>query len=350
MNPEISLVLVAYHSSAVAADAIATFRREASRHQFGSEVVVVDHSEDATELARLQSLAPDRLLAQPNRGYAAGVNAGVLASAGRVILVGNPDIVFQEGSVGAMMEALNDGWDIVGPQFVLAGLLFPPADLQTPTEEVWRWLAGRFSLVWLRLLRRELARWRIVWDANEPVATAALSGALLMFQRETFNLVGPWDEGYFLFYEETDWLRRATAASLRMAQIPRARVEHAWGHAADPAGSRGHFSASRARFLSAHFGWRGRMIQRLQFGASPLEPPPFPSSPCTLPGGRLWWLLSPTTLGMPAAGLLGTGDDLFAALRGVAKARRSPAQGVVLAVDPPTARMAGTWLLGVRDV
>jgi GT2 family glycosyltransferase len=349
MSPEISLVLVAYQSSAVAGGAITTFRREMSRLGLGCEVVVVDHSEDAAESARLQSIAPDRLLARPNRGYAAGVNAGVAASTGRVILVGNPDLVFQEGSVGAMMSALSDGWDIVGPQFMLAGLLFPPADLQTPSEEARRWLAGRFSVVWRRVFRREFARWRLVWDTSEPVATVALSGALLMFRREAFDLVGAWDEGYFLYYEETDWLRRATAASLRMAQVPRAKVEHAWGHAADPAGSQGHFASSRARFLSANFGWRGRVVQRLRFGASPLEPQPFPSKPGLLPGGRLWWLLSPTALGMPAAGLLGTSDDLFGALRGVAKARHSPVQGLVLAVEAPTAHIAGTWLLEASD-
>ena len=349
MSVSLSLVLVTHRSSKVVASAIASFRAEVSALNVSAEVVIVDHSEDEGELALLRALAPDRLLAQRNRGYAAGVNAGLAAASGRTAFAGNPDIEFTPGSIGALLNALDRGWDLVGPQFTLTGWRFPPADLQTPGEQLRRWLAGRSPALWRRELRRELARWRAVWEASEPVAVPTLSGAMLAFRCEALTRVGPWDERYFLYFEETDWLRRAAAAGLRMAQVPAARVEHAWGHAADPAATGGVFAASRERFFSARFGWRGRLALALPPAPTPFVPPPLPERATELPDGRLQWLLSPTALGFPAAGLVGTATDVGEALRAVSSARRKRARYVVLAAEPAGAVLRGAWLWEGRD-
>jgi GT2 family glycosyltransferase len=349
MSADVSLVLVAYRSSAAAPAAVASFRAEAARLGVSSEVILVDHSEDPNEAAGLEALAPDRLLERPNRGYAAGVNAGFAASAGRTVLAGNPDITFQEGSVAALLAALDEGWDIVGPQFTLAGLLFPPSDLQTPGEQLRRWLASRSRMLWDRELRHELERWRLVWDATAAVPVPTLSGALLAFRRETFERVGPWDEGYFLYFEETDWLRRAAARGLRLALVPQARVVHAWGHSTDPEASSGYFAASMARFFSAHFGWRGRLAQRLRLGPAPLHPTALPAETDALPRQSLWWLLSPTGLGFPAAGLLGTAQEFTRGLPGVGAARGGSGHYLALATDPEAGRLVGEWSWEARD-
>ncbi|HVR99357.1 MAG TPA: glycosyltransferase, partial [Thermoanaerobaculia bacterium] len=251
----ISLVLVAYRSSNHLPAAIQSFRDEAARLGRPAEVVVVEQSEDADEEARVRELAPDSLLVRPNRGYAAGLNAGIAAASGAVLLLANPDVRFLPGSLGALLDALDAGWDVAGPQFELAGWLFPPADVQTPLEELRRWLAGRWTRQ--RFLRREVRRWRRVWESAGPVAVETLSGALLAVRRETAARVGPWDEGYFLYFEETDWLRRARRRGLRAAVVPAARIEHAWGHAAEPGRYAARFDQSRRRFYARHFGPAG---------------------------------------------------------------------------------------------
>lgn len=343
MTAELSLVLVTCRSSAVAPAAVASFRREASGLGAAVEVVIVDHSDDPGEEAKLRPLGAERLLVRPNRGYAAGVNAGIAASTGRTLLVGNPDLVFQPGSVAALIGALDGGLDIVGPQFVLGGFRFPPADLQGPGEELRRALAGRSQTVWYATFRRELVRWRRVWEAQAPVASPTLSGALLAFRRDAFERVGPWDERYFLYFEETDWLLRAAALGLRCAQVPAAQVEHSWGHAADPEATGAQFAASRRRFLAARFGWRGRLAGRLRFGPMPLPAGPLPDAAGSLPQQRLWWLLSPTSLGFPAAGLLGTAADLTRALHEVVAARRGRGRYLLLAAEEAARRPLAAW-------
>ena len=343
MSPEVSLVLVSYRSSAQIPAAVGSFRVEADRIGARPEVVIVDHSEDAGEEARLRGLAPDLLLVRPNRGYAAGVNAGVAAAGAPTVLTGNPDVAFQPGSLAALLGALDEGWDIVGPQLVLGGFLFPPSDVQTPGEQFARFLASRSRGAWRRHLRRELVRWRRVWDSATPVGVPALSGALLGFSRSTFARLGPWDEGYFLYFEETDWLRRAARAGLRAAVVPRALVAHQWAHAADPGALVGVFLASRRRFLGRHFGVRGRLAAALPAPAAGGRLAELPEPAPTVPGSDVLWLLSPSLLGFPAAGIRGGGLPPVAAMAAFLAGHGRPQALSLRAVDPRTGRLLGAW-------
>jgi hypothetical protein len=58
VSADVSLVLVAYRSSAAAPAAVASFRAEAARLGVSSEVILVDHSEDPNEAAGLEALPP----------------------------------------------------------------------------------------------------------------------------------------------------------------------------------------------------------------------------------------------------------------------------------------------------
>ena len=343
MSAVVSLVSVAHFSSSVAPAAVASFRDEARRLGVSREVVLVDHSEDADEGERLRSLAPDNLLILPNRGYAAGVNAGVAASNGAFVLVGNLDICLAPGALEALLEALASGWGIVGPQFELAGVRLPPADVQAPREEVRRWLASRSRFFWQRYFLDEVRRWRLVWDATEPVGVPNLSGALVAFPREVAEKIGPWDDGYFLYFEETDWLRRAASAGIRIAQVPKARVEHRWGHAADPHAMRVHLLRSRSRFLRAHFGLTGQIVAGMRPTHTPLQPQPLPEDDALLPAGELLWLLSPTSLGFPAGGFVGSASECIRTVRVFFDALPRPSRHLLLAVEPISGNVFGPW-------
>jgi N-acetylglucosaminyl-diphospho-decaprenol L-rhamnosyltransferase len=337
----ISLVLVTFRSAGVVGAAVTSFRREAERLGRAAEVVMVDHSEDAAEREQLAPWA-DRFLAEANRGYAAGINAGLAASDGDVLLVGNPDVVFPPGSLAALLQALEEGWDLVGPQLVIGEMLLPPADRQTPGEELARWLAARSRVAWRRHLRAEVRRWRRAWEATAPLPVPCLSGSLLAFTRSAAGRVGPWDERYFLYFEETDWLRRAAAGGLRIGLVPAARVVHLWGQAADPAEHAAVFLASRRRFLRRHFGRRGAMAARLTHGPTPLRPAPLPHD-LRLPARSVLWLASPTAIGIPAAGLYGDGVAPVATLTEALAAHGRTVGVTVMAVDLDGGRLLGCW-------
>jgi GT2 family glycosyltransferase len=338
-RPDLSFVTVGFGSSDVLAPALESVRREAATEGLRVEIVVVDHSESVEERQRLAALSPDHLVAAPNRGYAAGVNRGLSTATGARIMIANPDIELERGAIGALLAGLA-AFDIVGPQFTLGEFLLPPADVQSPFAEWRRRRAVRSEAARRALLGAEVARYRRAWEATAPVAVPALSGALLVFERAVAERLGSWDEGYFLFFEETEWLRRARRAGLRLAIVPAARVLHRWGHAADarsPAVA-DHFARSRRRFYRRHFGVLGEWLTTEVSPPERGDWPPLPGS-SELPGLIGWWLVSPSTSGLPAAGARLPKERLHPAVARLAELSPALAAPIVTAWDD-----AGGWL------
>ncbi|MBD3853733.1 MAG: glycosyltransferase, partial [Acidobacteria bacterium] len=100
---KVSLIVVCHRSSGVLRDCVESFRREAGAAGVEAEVIAVEQSEDSGEVRRVAGASVDVLLERPNRGYAAGLNAGVAEAGGDVLLLANPDIRFFDGSVATLM-------------------------------------------------------------------------------------------------------------------------------------------------------------------------------------------------------------------------------------------------------
>jgi GT2 family glycosyltransferase len=87
-------------------------------------------------------------------------------------------------------------------------------------------------------------------------------GACLLVRREALEQVGPFDEAFFLFSEETDWCYRAHRAGWKVVFTPEAECVHVGG--ASHGGRlyrenvRGHL-----RFLAKHQGPRAAERARL---------------------------------------------------------------------------------------
>jgi N-acetylglucosaminyl-diphospho-decaprenol L-rhamnosyltransferase len=336
--------MVTFHSAAWCPRAVASLREAAARVGAGLELIIIDHSEDEDEARRLAPLAPDRLVVQANRGFAAGVNAGLSLARGAKILLANPDVELAPPALAQLLAALDAGWDVVGPQLELAGFKFPAADPQTPGEQLRRKLASYSGTVWRRRIEWELATNRRAWQATVPVEAPNLSGALLAFSADLAARVGPWDESYFLYFEETDWLRRARRLGARLALVPGAGVEHCWGHAADPVRTEGVYEASRRTFFAAHHPVYARIDRLLPAGGHATIWPSWPGERDRRPGGERWWLLSPAPLGLPAAGLLGDEHQLEAALTRLAAIRPQPLPYVLSELDSGAGHWQGSWL------
>lgn len=269
---KVSLVVVCHHSSRVLSQCVESFRRETTAAGVEAEVVAVEHSEDAAELARIEAVGVDQLLERPNRGYAAGLNSGAAEAGGEVLLLANPDIRFFPGSVGALLEGIAQGFDVVGPQFVWdddGRVLLPAAEDPAPRAEVGRALRRRSPRMWASGLSRTLDHtWRL-WTARETLRVAGLRGALLTVPREALGRFGPFDEGYFLYYEETEWLWRARRRGARLGLAAGARIQHRWGHATGQSdGAAEREEVSRRRFVARNYGGLWRRILRASSSGS----------------------------------------------------------------------------------
>ncbi len=268
---KVTLVVVCHGSSGVLADCVTGFRRDAAAAGFEPEVVAVEQSEDAAEAGAVAAVGVDRLCVRPNQGYAAGLNAGAAVATGEVLLLANPDIAFGKGSVAALVRTLATGFDLVGPRLVwdAAGqVLLPVAEDPAPASELERTLRRRWQPAWQLGLGRALAEsWR-VWTAHGAVPVPGLRGPLLALRRSGFDRIGPLDEGYFLYYEDTEWVWRARRRGARPAVAADSTVVHRWGHATDQHPDRERIQeASRRRFFERNYprGWRA-LLERCAAG------------------------------------------------------------------------------------
>ncbi|MBN2254570.1 MAG: hypothetical protein JW736_02585, partial [Deltaproteobacteria bacterium] len=93
------------------------------------------------------------------------------------------------------------------------------------------------------------------YDHPDPIEIESAVGACLMVRKEAMDTVGWFDEGYFFFFEETDWAHRMRLAGWRVYHVPAARVIHLQGQSiGHNVGSRIQFYRSRYRFLRK---WHG---------------------------------------------------------------------------------------------
>ena len=221
---DVDVVLVSYRSGPKLAAAVAEARRWLGERAI---VTVVDNSpgDGSADL-----LHPDvRVLAnEENRGFAAAVNQAVAATSGPFVLLLNPDVSAIRGEFAAVERILAADPDVAA---VAPRLVGSDGNLQRSArrEPLLRdllvdvlGLRGRFPAS-----RRLFASHYGGWDyASERVVDAA-SGAFLVLRRAALDAVGPFDERFFVYAEETDWLVRAKGLGWKTVLTPEVEAVHA---------------------------------------------------------------------------------------------------------------------------
>jgi GT2 family glycosyltransferase len=230
----------------------------------GHETIVVDHgSTDGTVELVTERFPEARLIVQENRGMGAGNNAGMRAAAGRFWFLLNPDAWV----VGDALERLvafaeaNPRAAVVGPR-----LSNPDGSLQRSVRAeptLWR-IATEY--LFLRKLAPRTQAFNAFYGGgfahDETRDVESLYGAALLVRSEAAREVGLFDEDFFMFSEETDWLRRFREAGWHVVFFPGAEVVHVGGATH---GGRLYNENLRGilRFLAKHRGMREATRARL---------------------------------------------------------------------------------------
>ncbi len=317
-HPGITAVVVHYRTPDLLEAAVEALHRDARASGFELHVIVVDNGArsggpaERLDMARVKA----SILEPPlNLGYAGGINLGARWPAGDVVLLMNADVVVEPGCLWALVDALDEA-DIAAPRLFWdrAGrLMLPSQQVRTRVAELDAVWAER-STVWGRWYRR---RWRrrarALWSAREPVPCFELTGACLAVTRKCWERVGPFDEGFRLYFEETDWLLRARELGAKAVLVPAACAVHAYDQSAqlEPRAQMW-FEQSKARFRRRRYGaWFAALLRFLERVPRRFaDPPPLPVGPVD---GEAWLEVTPLPLGVPAAGcrLDGGGEPHF---------------------------------------
>ncbi|HUY85730.1 MAG TPA: glycosyltransferase family 2 protein [Acidimicrobiales bacterium] len=229
----VAAVIVDYMSAQQTVQAIVSLREQGV-----SQIVVVDNADtcDPNVLAgTLGEFDPPVQLVRPgvNLGYGAGINRGVASIDGNasIVLVCNPDLVFDQGSISNMIGAFDpsrlDPIAIVGPRICSPdGATYPSARrFPDPVTAAVHALAGFF-----RPGNRFSKKYRMEdIEMGESTQVDWVSGACMMVRRDCFEALGGFDEAFFMYVEDVDLCWRARVAGWRVVYVPSAKVVHLQG-------------------------------------------------------------------------------------------------------------------------
>lgn len=228
--PDVSVVVVTFNSDEVVSEFFATL--PAALGQVSYELLVADNGSSDGTLHLVAELAPHAtVIPLPNnRGYAAGINAAISRSYGRrAVLIANPDVRLAPGSVSRMLEALetSPAAGIVVPRLVDRegrlqwSLRREPTVLRAVGEALLGGhRAGRFEALGEVIV--DPARY------ERPGTADWACGAVLLISRSCLQ-VGPWDESFFLYSEETEFMLRVRDSGFRLDYLPNAVATHLCG-------------------------------------------------------------------------------------------------------------------------
>ena len=309
---ELSAVVVTHRSGAEAVAAAASLRRAFAAAGVAGEVVLVDCGSDAGDRAVLASAEADRFLPIDNRGYAGGVNAGIAASRGRMLLVCNADVVLAPGALAPLLDAASRP-DVAAAAPVQhadpEGRVLLPTGFGAGFARDFGQALGARAGAAERFARRARRQWRLWEEGGE---TDYLAGSILALRREVVDRIGRFDERFPFEFEETEWEDRARAAGLRLVVVAAARARHAAGTSAgrnpETASRR---DRSRRLYRRRRYGRAGSALLAAAeslLRRPPAGAPPLSGSVAAAPGRALAFSPNPSVLPFAAVSLSSPAD------------------------------------------
>lgn len=273
MSSRVWIVIVNYRTAELVVDCLRSLSPQVEALD-GGRVVVVDNASGDGSVTRINSAIQQEhwgswtvvISGDRNGGFAFGNNIGIRSALNaalppRYVMLLNPDTIAHPDAIRRLVDFMD-----ARPDAGIAGSLIENVDgaaegsahnFPSPTSEFV--LGLRFGPI-TRLLSK--------FAVSPPLQNKAhecdwVSGASMIIRRELLDMIGPMDEGFFLYFEEVDYCRRGKLAGWSVWYVPESRVQHIEGAATGIRTSRrrpAYWYDSRRRFFTKHYGSGGLLL------------------------------------------------------------------------------------------
>jgi N-acetylglucosaminyl-diphospho-decaprenol L-rhamnosyltransferase len=251
----LSIVIVTYNSAAVLPGLLDSLPAGLEGiKQFETIVVDNDSHDKSVEIALAHPVRPRVITMGRNAGYAVAINAGAAtASPDADLLILNPDIRLHRGVVSLLVDRLTDPSVGVAVPRILDedgttnwSIRREPSVVTAWTDAV---LGGTLAA---RIGTGEMVGNSAVYDREGPIDWA--TGAILAVSARVRGIVGDWDESFFLYMEEVDYMRRVRECGFSVVYVPQAQAVHIGGEYSENPRLSALLTANRIRYHRRHHG------------------------------------------------------------------------------------------------
>jgi GT2 family glycosyltransferase len=241
-----------------------------------ARVVVVDnHSEDGSAEAIRASIKANHWLDRVhllesgrNGGFSAGNNFGIRRIQAEHYLLLNSDTFLREGALSELIKAAHQHPEV---SMFSPRLEWPDA---TPQKSVFTFHSPPSELIHSAntgIVDRAFSRFIVAREvAKLPTKCEWTSFACVLVRRSLFDKIGLLDEGYFMYFEDVDFCRRAVKSGETILHWPDARVVHLRGGSSSVKSSIAerkrppvYYYASRTRYYKKFYGGLGIFVANL---------------------------------------------------------------------------------------
>jgi N-acetylglucosaminyl-diphospho-decaprenol L-rhamnosyltransferase len=239
----VSLVTVTYNSAA----ALEFFWRDWPDDV--CEWIVVDNASTDRSADVARSLGARVIQLDENIGFSAANNRGAAEAVGDVLGFLNPDVAPTRGGIAQLAARVIETNALVAPQLtnVDGSLQENGRGAPYPARKLAHMFAPESKTNKRYVRHVESGVQRVVW----------VMGAALFMTRRTYDDIGGWDDGYFIYYEDSDICLRALRDGIPTYVDGDVRWVHGWARETSKGGSVSiwrHELRSGLRFYRHHVG------------------------------------------------------------------------------------------------
>ncbi len=213
----VSAILVGYNSRSWLVSCLASLQAQTCPP---GEIIFVDNAsqDGSAEWVREHYPQVQIICQEQPQPLARALNLGIQAASGDYYCLLNPDVILEPGAIARLLLAAQRGPACAAATAKLR-LLWAPAFLNGLGNHVGAFSWGADNA----LGHLDLGQ----FDAWSEVPSACFAAALI--PAAAFHTVGPLDEAFPMYYEDSEWCYRARLMGYIVRAAPAARVYHAFG-------------------------------------------------------------------------------------------------------------------------
>lgn len=226
----LSIVIVSYNTCELTLNCLKSIYEQTKEIDF--EIILVDNNSIDNTVSRIRNEYPSVkvIVNNENRGFAYALNIGIKNSIGDVILSINSDVIIIDRAIEKSYNFF-----IKNPQYGILGikLLNQDGSLQPSCRylpSIWNCFTEAFFLINLFPQSKLFGRYYMsFFKHDKTIEVEWIKGTYMMIKREVFDKIGLFDDDYFLYSEETDFMIRAKRERIKTIFFHEGEIYHLEG-------------------------------------------------------------------------------------------------------------------------